>query len=78
LLLTVTTGCFASHSKNRVTPITSAAGGADDTTPSAHIAPYLPSAAKRPTAAPMIVETFFLMEEKRAIRTLFFQDLFGT
>jgi hypothetical protein len=24
----------------------------------------------------MIVETFFLMEEKRAIRTLFFQDLF--
>jgi hypothetical protein len=24
----------------------------------------------------MILETFFLMEEKRAMRTLFFQDLF--
>jgi hypothetical protein len=24
----------------------------------------------------MILETFFLVEEKRAIRTLFFQDLF--
>jgi hypothetical protein len=24
----------------------------------------------------MIMETFFLVEEKRAIRTLFFQDLF--
>jgi hypothetical protein len=25
----------------------------------------------------MIVETFFLVEEKRAMRTLFFQDLSG-
>jgi hypothetical protein len=44
--------------------------------PSLHIAQYLPSATKRSTAALMIVETFFLMEDKRAMRTLFFQDLF--
>jgi hypothetical protein len=51
-------------------------GGADGTTPPAHIAQHPPSAAKRSTAALMIVETFFLVEEKRAIHTRIFQDLF--
>jgi hypothetical protein len=36
---------------------------------------YAPSAAKQRAVALMIVETFFLVEEKRAICTRIFQDL---
>jgi hypothetical protein len=45
-------------------------------TPSAQIAQYVLSAAKWRAVALMIVETFFLVEEKRAMRTQNFQDLF--
>jgi hypothetical protein len=34
-------------------------------------------AAKQPAVAPMILEDFFLTEEKRSIRTRIFQDLLG-
>jgi hypothetical protein len=41
-----------------------------------HISPqYVLSAAKRPAVASKILGDFFLMEEKRAIRTPIFQDL---
>jgi hypothetical protein len=45
-------------------------------TPSAHIPQYVSSIAKRRPVALMIVETFFLVEEKRAVGTQNFQDLF--
>jgi hypothetical protein len=45
--------------------------------PTAHIALLCTLAAKQPTAAPMIVEDFFLAEEKRSMRTRIFQDLLG-
>jgi hypothetical protein len=50
--------------------------GADDgAAPAAHIALIATYAAKRPVVAPKILETFFLVEDKRAMRTRIFQDL---
>jgi hypothetical protein len=50
--------------------------GADDgAVPAAHIAPIATYAAKRPVVTPKILETFFLVEDKRAMRTRIFQDL---
>jgi hypothetical protein len=50
--------------------------GADDgAAPAAHIVLIATYAAKRPAVTPKILETFFWVEDKRAMRTRIFQDL---